>query len=105
MRQYNLMLVFRPDFDIEDSKKRDDLIKKLLNGTTAEIAETEVLGKRELAYEINKFHEANYVLLRLTAESFQLAPFEQQIKLGDTVIRYLLTIRKPVKEVVAESKK
>lgn len=104
MRQYNLMLVFRPDFDIEDAKKRDELIKKLLNGTTAEIVETEVLGKRELAYEINKYREAHYVLLRLQTESFQLAPFEQQIKLGDTVIRYLLTVRKPAKAETGKKK-
>lgn len=104
MRQYNLMLLFRPDFAIDDTKKRDEVIQKLLTGTSASVDETEVMGKKELAYEIKKFREANYVLLRLSAQSFQLAPFEQQIKLGDTVIRYLLTERKPVKPAKAEKK-
>lgn len=91
MYKYELMLVVRPDFDHENAKKREELIKKLV-GDGVTIAEINVLGKKPLAYPIQKQTEGIYILVKLEAENgLVVANLEKQSRLNEEVLRYLLT--------------
>jgi ribosomal protein S6 len=82
------MLVVRPDFPVEDTKKRDDLIAKLIKDAT--ILDITVLGKKQLAYPIRKQTEGIYILLHIQGDSIKTGTVQKEAKLGTDVIRFLL---------------
>lgn len=90
MYAYELMLVFHPDFDIENTKKRDEAIRKIL-GQDAKITDLTVIGKKQLAYPIKKQTNGVYVLIKLESEKgMRSADIDTQMQLGDDVIRGML---------------
>ncbi len=92
MRRYEFMLIFRPDFDTKDTKKRDEVIAKLL-GASVKVTNVTDMGKKRLAYPIQKYEEGNYVLVLLSADALKVGEIEKQVRLQTDVIRYLLTVK------------
>ncbi len=92
MRQYELMVIFRPDFDIKDAKKRDEVIAKLL-GASVKVQDVTDMGKKRLAYPIQKHEEGHYILAIVTADALKVGEIEKQVRLQTDVIRYLLTVK------------
>jgi len=90
-RTYELMVIAKSDFPVEDTKKRDELLLKLVKG--AELKEVTVLGKKELAYPIKKQKEGIYIVATLTGSSLKVSDLEAESKLGSDVIRFLLTAK------------
>lgn len=91
IRTYELMLVVRPDFPVDDTKKRDALIEKLVKG--AKILDVTLLGKKHLAYPIRKQTDGIYILIHLEGNSLKTGDIEKEAKLGTDVIRFLLLER------------
>jgi len=93
MYAYELMIIFRPDFDIEDKKKTEDALKKFV-GENAVISGTTVIGKKRLEYPIEKHNEGIYVLTNLESKiGLSTAKIQRQVQLGESVIRFLLTAK------------
>lgn len=90
-RSYELMLLLKPDVEEKDTKKRDDIIKKLLSDATYTLTSTKSWGKKELAYPIAHQIEATYVLCLLEGENLSIGSIETKAKLDPTVLRFLLT--------------
>ncbi|MCX8008665.1 MAG: 30S ribosomal protein S6 [Patescibacteria group bacterium] len=91
MRQYELMVVVKNDFPHQDEKKRISLVEKLLGGQQYKDLVVEDFGKRLLAYPIKKQTEGCYLLAKFSSSQVSVAVIEQQVKLLDSVLRYLLT--------------
>jgi len=89
IRTYELMLVVRPDFPVDDTKKRDELIGKIVKGAT--IKDVTVLGKKHLAYPIRKQTEGIYLLIHVKGDSLKIGDIQKEAKFGADVIRFLLT--------------
>ena len=91
---YDLVVVF--DTTLGDSKDGvDGALKKLLGN--AKLTSTEVWGKRPLAYQINKQSEAVFVKTVFEVEPFETKSIDDNLKLSEDVLRYLL-IRSPKKK-------
>jgi len=88
IRTYELMLVVRPDFPVDDIKKRDTLIEKLVKG--AKIIDVTVLGKKHLAYPIRKQTDGIFLLIHTEGDSIKTGDVQKEAKLGTDVIRFLL---------------
>lgn len=91
MRKYELMIVLKPTFEHGTEKVRTELVNRLLTGQTIEDLKIEDLGKKDLAYEIQKLNKGVYLLVNFQANAVDLARLEQQVKLTEDVMRYLLT--------------
>ncbi len=89
-REYELMVVLRPDFGVEEKPARD-LVQKLVGDR--EIKEFAILGKKRLAYIIKKQTDGVYVLATVTGTPLQVVDVEKQIRSGVDVLRYLLTVK------------
>lgn len=86
------MLILRPEFDPKDTKKIEELVKKLSSGSQVKEMETNVLGKKMLAYPIKKQKEGVYVLVKLSGDSIKSAILENQAKLMPEVLRLMLVV-------------
>ncbi|MNJ43652.1 MULTISPECIES: 30S ribosomal protein S6 [Paenibacillus] len=90
MRKYEVMYIIRPELEQEAVQAVVDKFQGIIqNG--GEITKHEVMGKRRLAYEINKIRDGIYVLVNFTATPDVVAELERILKISDEVIRYLIT--------------
>jgi len=92
------MIVFRPDFPIDDEKAIRSFITKLTGGGA--VTKLTVFGKKNLAYPIKKMgiagrhDEGVYVLALLEKDSISISAIEKEVSMGSDVLRYLLTAQK-----------
>lgn len=90
MRKYEVMYIIRPDVEQEAVQATVEKFQGIIqNG--GEITKHDVMGKRRLAYEINKLREGVYVLVNFTATPEVVSELERILKISDEVIRYLIT--------------
>jgi len=95
MRNYELMYIIRPDVEQETVQAVVEKFQGIIvNG--GEIVKQDVLGKRRLAYEINKHRDGTYVLVQFKASSEIVNELERVLKITDEVIRHMI-----VRDVVA----
>jgi len=89
MRKYEVMYIIRTDIEQEAI---DAVIEKFENIITngGEITKKDVIGKRRLAYEINKFRDGYYVLVNFEAAPDVVAELDRIMKISDEVIRHLI---------------
>lgn len=98
MNEYELMVVFRPDYPADDQKSLNAFLTKLTGGAT--LTSVNVLGKKHLAYPIKKMgvagmqKEGIYVLVRLQGAPIKIGAIEKEVSMGNDVLRYLLTVQK-----------
>lgn len=91
MRKYELMYIIRPELEQEALQAVVDKFQGIIQNGGGEITKHDVMGKRRLAYEINKIRDGVYVLVNFTATPDVVAEIERILKISDEVIRYLIT--------------
>ncbi len=87
---YELMVILRPDFGVEE-KAVKEAVMKLLSGH--DIQELSILGKKRLAYPIGKHSEGVYAVAKVAGKAIPVVDLEKQMKLTGDVVRYLLTAK------------
>ncbi|MCR6112665.1 30S ribosomal protein S6 [Bacillus sp. A301a_S52] len=92
MRNYEIMYIVRPNLEEAAIKETIERFNKILTDNGAEVTETEEMGKKRLAYEIEDFTEGFYVLLKLKAEKQALDEFNRLSSINDNILR-TLTVR------------
>lgn len=90
MRKYEVMYIIRPDVEQENVQAIVDKFNGII-GNGGEVTKTDVIGKRRLAYEINKLRDGYYVLVNFNASPEVVAELDRVMKITDEIIRYLIT--------------
>ena len=90
--KYECMYILNPNLTEEETTALVDKFKALIesNGT---LDETQDMGKRKLAYEINYLSEGYYVLAKFTSNPDFPAELDRVLGITDGVIRSLITLR------------
>ena len=89
MNKYELALVVSAK--IEDDARTDavEKAKELIAKFGGNVTNVEDAGKKRLAYEIQKMKEGFYYFIQFDAESEVPAQVEAQVRIMESVIRYL----------------
>ncbi len=85
--KYELMLIADPELDERAVKK---LVEKYLETVTNEkgtVEDTDIWGRRKLAYEIDGKTEGNYVVVNYTAEPATSDELDRLLNLNESIIR------------------
>lgn len=89
MRKYEVMYIIRTDIDEDTVKATVEKFQNIItNG--GEVEKSEVIGKRRLAYEIDKFRDGIYVLVNFNAPTEVVEELDRVMRISDEVIRYLI---------------
>ncbi|MCT4795911.1 30S ribosomal protein S6 [Exiguobacterium alkaliphilum] len=91
MRKYELLYIIRPSVDEEAKKALIERFNNVITDNGGTVDKTTDMGKRRLAYEINKMREGHYVLLNITAEPKAIQETERLMKISDDVVRQMTT--------------
>ena len=91
-RTYELMFIVDPNAGDEEVVKLSEGVQKIITGQGGSITKTEMMGKRQLAYEINHKKDGTYVLLEVEGSGAEIAEVERRMRVNDQILRYM-TVR------------
>lgn len=92
VREYELIVILRPDTSTEDIKTYIKRISDVVEKKEGRILSIENWGRRKLAYEIRKERKGIYLYCRLLGY-FELMPeVERILRMIENVIRYMTIV-------------
>ena len=86
---YETMYILRPDIAEEEVNKHIEKYNKLLEDMGGKILDSQMRGKRRLAYTIAKNREGIYVQLSHQGDGQHIEKIERAMRLSEDVIRYM----------------
>ena len=86
---YETMYILRPDIAEDEVTSHIDKYNKLLKDFGGTILDSQMRGKRRLAYQIAKNREGIYVQLSHQGDGQHIFKIEKAMRLSEDVIRYM----------------
>ena len=86
---YETMYILRPDIAEDEVTNHIDKYNKLLEKFDGTILDSQMRGKRRLAYQIAKHREGIYVQLSHQGNGQHISKIEKAMRLSEDVIRYM----------------
>ena len=86
---YETMYILRPDIAEDEVTNHIEKYNKLLEEFGGTILDSQMRGKRRLAYQIAKHREGIYVQLSHQGDGQHIFKIEKAMRLGEDVIRYM----------------
>ena len=88
-RTYEIMFIVRPDIQDEELDKLIAGFESHVTTGGGTVKSTEKLGRRKLAYLVQKFNDGNYVLLTIEAEGSLIGEIERRLRVSEPVIKFI----------------
>ena len=92
MNKYESVIIINPNVDEETIKSLIDRFSTLINND-GKLEKVDELGKKKLAYEIDKNKEGFYVVFEFDANPSLIAELERNYRIADEVIKFI-TVKK-----------
>jgi small subunit ribosomal protein S6 len=92
MRNYEIMFIVNPNTPEEEIDKINGQIESIITSGGGKVEKLEKMGKRRLAYEVEKQREGHYVLFVVSANGDIIKECERRLRVMDAVIKYI-TVR------------
>ena len=86
---YETMYILRPDIAEDEVSSHIEKYNKLLEEFGGTILDSQMRGKRRLAYQIAKHREGIYVQLSHQGDGQHIFKIEKAMRLSEDVIRYM----------------
>ncbi|MFN8557947.1 MAG: 30S ribosomal protein S6 [Dehalococcoidia bacterium] len=90
MREYELVTVWNPDLGEEGITGQLERLGTAIAGRGGAVRESNIWGRRRLAYHINRHSEGVYVVMQVEMEPGRTAELERQLSINEDVLRHLL---------------
>ena len=91
-RTYEVMYIIDPDTDVDKITKLNDAVGKLIEKQGGTVIRMDDIGRRNLAYPIQKKTEGHYVLFEIEGSGQEIAELERRMRVNDMIMRYI-TVR------------
>jgi len=92
MRVYEFLFIVAPNVEESDIDTLVTQLSDVVTNQGATITKVDRIGRRKLAYPIQKFTEGHYVVFTVEGTGSEIAEVERRMRVTDAVIRYI-TIR------------
>jgi len=103
-RTYEFMYIVAPETADDDVLKLNDATVQLIEKEGGSVVSTDNMGRRKMAYPINKKTEGHYVLMEISGSGQEIAELERRMRVNDAVIRFI-TVRVDEDRKAADKKK
>ena len=91
-RIYEVMFIIDAGASDEDVTRLSDGLQQIITDQGGTITKNENMGRRTLAYPIDRKHEGIYVLFEVEGTGREIAELERRMRVNDQIIRYI-TVR------------
>ena len=89
MNKYELCVVVSAKLEDDARAELIERVKELIARFEGNVTDVDDWGKKKLAYEIEKMHEAFYYFVHFESEPTAPAQIEGRMRIMDGVLRYL----------------
>lgn len=89
MNKYESVIIINPNVDEETIKSLIERYTTLIN-SDGKVEKAEEVGKKKLAYEINKNKEGYYVVFDFEANPNLIAELERNYRITDEIIKFIV---------------
>lgn len=103
MRKYELYCLLKSSFDIEGNDQAIANIEKNIESLGGNISDTNKIGRKKLAYEVQGNRDAFCVTFTMEIEPEKIKELKRYLKLNENVLREYVTVLKPAKKEAVAS--
>ncbi len=90
MNKYELTVVFNPSLDENALKTEFEKVTAYISRFGGTVDKVDELGKRRLAYEIQKVKDGFYYYITFSSPSDAPAEIEARLRIMETLLRFLI---------------
>ena len=91
--RYEMIVVLSPDLDEAGIAKELGAIQDAIKSHDGTIESVDKWGRRQLAYQIDRKDYGDYTLIVFEAERSVVAAVERQLRITESVIRFLTVVK------------
>ena len=103
-RTYEVMYIVNPETADETIAKLNDAVGKLIEKEGGSVVRMDDIGRRPMAYQIEKKREGYYVLFEIEGSGQEIAELERRMRVYDMIMRYI-TVRVDEDRKAAEKRR
>src|SRR5439155_23977195 len=103
LRPYEILVIVDPRPTDEEVAALLTQLAEQVKALSAEVGKVDNWGKRRLTYDIRKQREGTYAVFEVSAEPSMVKEFERQLRLNESVLRFLST-RVPIRKKARPAK-
>lgn len=89
MKNYELLMVFKPNLDADEVDKNLSKLEETITSYKGKVISTDKIGRKKLAYDIQKFRDGFFVTQILSMPADKVVDFKRQLKLNENVLRIM----------------
>ncbi len=89
MRNYEIIFIVRPDVADDEVQKLITQMEGVVATAGGKVEKVEKMGRRRLAYRVEKQREGFYVLFFIEGTGDTVREFERRLKVTDAVIKHM----------------
>ena len=82
-------MVFKPNLDLDEVDKNLAKLEETVTSYKGKVISTDKIGRKKLAYDIQKFRDGFFVAQILTLPADKVVDLKRQLKLNDNVLRMM----------------
>ena len=97
MKNYELLLMVKPNIDSDEVQNVVAKIQEAVEGLEGKVTDTDLMGRKKLAYDINNFRDAYMAVLRMDLDGSKVAELQRQLRLNENILRMMFMETSKVK--------
>ena len=94
LREYELLYVLKPDLSDDQLVAEQEYVRNAVTALNGEIKKEDAWGIKPLPFEIRKYREGFFCLLKLDLEPDGPTKLKYELKINDRILRNMLTTSK-----------
>ena len=94
MNRYEGIFIFRPDLNEKDLEKEYSNVEGTIKKHKGTIEKSENWGKKNLTFEIKKFHDGFFSYFIFEADPQTIKTFTELFKINNNILRVQITRKK-----------
>ncbi|HEY9745142.1 MAG TPA: 30S ribosomal protein S6 [Oculatellaceae cyanobacterium] len=96
MQTYEAFIILKPILDVDNSDSVLKSVEELIEAQGGKVIKKDKLGRKRLAYEVQKFKDGFITTYLFTLPSEKVATFKRACSLNEDILRFVLVNRSKV---------
>lgn len=89
LKAYELLLMVKPNIDGEEVQAVADKITETIENLGGKISETDLMGRKKLAYDIKNYRDAFMVVLKIELPKDKVSELNRVLRLNENILRMM----------------
>ena len=90
MKSYEVFTVYKASLDADEVDKNLAKIEETVTGFEGKVEKTDKMGRKKLAYEIEKFNDGYFVNQIISLPADKVKDLRRMLKLNENILRTMI---------------